>query len=129
MSSLEYLASPGLWAKHSPLYTPHFALHTSHSTLHISTFQTPDSSLDALHSTPHTLHSTLYPSNFILYNLFSTLCIEILKRELLLHKMCLDICVSNIRVSIRNRGFHLVFFFNHQSIWAFFFFFTLLTQI
>ena len=93
-----------LYTLHSTLYTPHFTVYTQHSTLH--SFH---STLHAPHSTLYTLHSTLY--TFTLYTLNVQDCVNRLFQKSVLHdciSMCFDIITSNIRVSIRVRGLHLV---------------------
>ena len=95
------------------LHNPHFTLHTLHSTLYTLHSHT---TLYTLHSTLHTLHSTLYTPHFTLRTPHSTLYTPhfivtfghfLLQRKPLFCNLCLDICVSIMRVSIRVRGLHL----------------------
>ena len=109
-----------LYTLHFTLYTPHFALYTLYSTLHTPhptpTPHTLHFTLHTLHSTLHTLHFMLYTSHFTLHTLHFTL-----------HTLHCTLCTPHftlpftsliamipgfviIRVSIRVRGRHLVFF-------------------
>ena len=115
-----------LYPLHSTLHTLHFTLHTLHSAFH-----TPPFTLHTLHSTLYSLHSILYTSHFTLHTSHATLtlhfalytlhsalytlkvqdCFDKLFQKGVLHdsiSMCFDICTTNIRVSIRVPGLHLV---------------------
>ena len=104
---------------HYKLYTPHFTLHTSHFPLYTPhlTFPTLHSTVYTPQFTLHTLHSTLYTPHLTIHTLHSTLYTPhfivafghfLLQPEPVFRKLCLDICVSIKRVSIRVRGLHLV---------------------
>ena len=98
LHSTLYTPHSTLYPLHAAIHTPHFTLHTPHFTLYTLhfTLRTPHSTLDALHSTLYTPHFIVAFGHFLL------------QPEPVFRKLCLDICVSIKRVSIRVRGLHLV---------------------
>ena len=127
LHSTLYTLHPTLYTPHFTLYTPHFTLHftlytlhspfyTLHFTLHIShfTLYTPHFTLYTPHFTPHTLHSTLYTVHLTVYTPHFTLYTL---HSLTLPFFYLITLIPGfvfIRVSIRVRGFHLVFYREHN---------------
>ena len=111
---------------HSTLYTLHFTLYTLHSALY-----TPHSTLHTPHFTLHTPHFTLYtPPSSIFHSLRCTGmdhkhvqdCSNKLFHKSVLRdctSMCFDICTINMCVSIRVRGFHLVFSCNNYILYIY----------
>ena len=119
-----------LYTLHSTLYTPHFTLHTLHLKLHTphshtlhfalytlhSTLFTAHSTLYILHFTLHTLHPTLYTPHFTLYTPHFTFFTP--RSTLYTPQFALAFSspttmipgVVILRVGIRVRGLHLVFF-------------------
>ena len=131
-----------LYTSHSTLYTPHSTLYTPHATLHHTlhfthstlltahfTLHTPHFTLHTLHSTLLTLHSTLHTPHLPLHTAdleqgkYVQDCSNKLLQKSVLRdyiSMCFDICTINIRVSIRVRGLHLVFFLLSLRFFAIF---------
>ena len=110
-----YTLHPTLYTSHFTLSTLHFTLHTLHSTLH-STLYTIHPTLYTLHSTLYTLHPTLYTPhstlntcNSTLYTLQSTLYTPYFTHPVS-SLITLIPGFFIIRVNIRVRGLHLVFF-------------------
>ena len=122
-----------LYTPHSALYTPHFTLYTLLSTLHAphsalytwhSTLYIPYFTLQTLHSTLHTLHATFFhiPQSTVHWygnsgKMYKT--INLFQKSVLRDciSMCFSTCTTNICVSIRVRGLHLVWRAN-QVPWA-----------